>query len=78
MSCDSRWQAAKAAAEGVAVAVGAAVVFTSLLSKAGYVTINYVKVEHDVMQLMDLNKDGKLDEKEYELVPQPAPLGLYV
>ena len=56
----------------MAVAVGAAVVFTSLLSKAGYVTINYVKVEHDVMQLLDLNKDGKLDEKECVLPLPPA------
>ena len=49
----------------MAVAVGGVVICTSLLSKAGYIEVHYEKVEHDLMQLLDLNKDGKLDEKDY-------------
>ena len=47
-------------------ALGFAFVFISLLSKAGYVEINYTKVERDLLSLLDLNKDGLVDRAEYE------------
>ena len=58
-------KATKAAGEAAALAFGAAFIFVSLLSKAGYVTINYTKVERDLLNLLDFNKDGKLDQADY-------------
>ena len=58
-------KAAKTAAEGVAVAVGVACGGLALLSKQGYIVINYKKVEYDLVKLLDFNGDGKLDEDDY-------------
>jgi len=58
-------KAARTAADGVAVAVGAATVCAALLTQAGYITVNYKKVEHDLTKLLDFNKDGKVDDKDY-------------
>ena len=46
----------RVAGDAAALGLGAAFVFVSLLSKAGYVTINYDKVERDLLTLLDLNK----------------------
>ena len=52
--------------DAAALTLGFAFVFISLLSKAGYVEINYTKVERDLLSLLDLNKDGLVDQAEYE------------
>ena len=39
--------------DAAAFGLGAAFVFVSLLSRAGYVTINYEKVERDLLSLLD-------------------------
>ena len=52
--------------DAAALTLGFAFVFISLLSKAGYVEINYTKVERDLLSLLDLNKDGLVDRAEYE------------
>jgi len=61
-------KAALAATQAVSVAVGAAVAFVALLNKFGYVTVNYTKVEKDLVKLLDLNKDGKVDADDYQFV----------
>ena len=43
-----------------------------MLSKAGYVSINYTKVEKDLLGLLDLNKDGRLDQADYAFASQKA------
>jgi len=62
--------AARTAAQGVTVAVGCATGFVLLLNKFGYVTINYTKLERDVLNVLDLNKDGKVDASDYSFVSQ--------
>ena len=47
--------------DAAALTLGFAFVFISLLSKGGYVEINYTKVERDLLSLLDLNKDGQDD-----------------
>merc|ERR1719291_876449 len=53
------------------ISSGAAVIFGGLfaiqqgLAYAGYVNVNWKKVEADLTTLLDVNKDGKIDEKDY-------------
>jgi len=61
-------KAVKIGGNVAAIAVGGLYVVATVLQKAGYVTINYHKIEADVTKLMDLNKDGKVDQKDYEFL----------
>ncbi|KAL1500605.1 hypothetical protein AB1Y20_013257 [Prymnesium parvum] len=61
-------QALKEAGDAASVAVGAAFLVIAALQRGGYVTIHYAKLERDVRGLFDLNKDGKVDSEDYELV----------
>jgi uncharacterized membrane protein (Fun14 family) len=58
-------KAAKSVTETVAVWTAASMAVTALLSRAGYITIHYEKVEKDVRNLLDTNKDGKIDKNDY-------------
>ena len=49
-------KAVKIGGNVAAIAVGGLYVVATVLQKAGYVTINYRKIEADVTKLMDLNK----------------------
>ena len=49
-------KAVKIGGNVAAIAVGGLYVVATVLQKAGYVTINYHKIEADVTKLMDLNK----------------------
>ena len=42
--------------DAAAFGLGASFIFAVLLSRAGYVNINYAKVERDLLSLLDLNK----------------------
>mmetsp|Transcript_30397 Transcript_30397/g.81745 ORF Transcript_30397/g.81745 Transcript_30397/m.81745 type:complete len:165 (+) Transcript_30397:35-529(+) len=63
-------KAARAVTSGVSVGVGIAFVALTILSKAGYVTINYTKLERDILSIADFNKDGKLDAVDYQFATQ--------
>ena len=49
-------KACRAFGDAAALGLGATFVFISLLSRAGYLTINYNKVERDLFSLLDTNK----------------------
>ena len=55
--------------DAAAFGLGASFVFAALLSRAGYVNINYNKVERDLLSLLDLNK-GALTQRSN---PYAAP-----
>ena len=55
--------------DAAAFGLGASFVFAALLSRAGYVNINYNKVERDLLSLLDLNK-GALAQRSN---PYTAP-----
>ena len=59
-------KAANVAAQGVAVGVGCVAAAATLLSKLGYITVHYTKVEADIKKLLDLNKDGQVDSGDYD------------
>lgn len=61
-------RAARVAGDATSIAAGAAFIFLSALQKAGYITINYEKFERDVRSLLDVNKDGKVDLADYNLL----------
>lgn len=63
-------KAARAATSGVSMGVGCAFIALTILSKAGYVTVNYAKMERDILKLADLNKDGRLDRVDYTFASQ--------
>ena len=48
----------------VAFLVGAGFICMQALSYNGYVTINYGKLEKEAGKMLDLNKDGKIDDKD--------------
>jgi len=60
------------AGDAAALSLGAAFVVVSLLSRAGYVTIHYTKVERDLLSLLDLNQDGRVDEADYVFASKRA------
>jgi uncharacterized membrane protein (Fun14 family) len=62
-------KACRVASDAAALGVGAAFVFVTLLSRAGYVTINYTKVERDLLSLLDLNQG----EPVHSRPPRPLP-----
>ena len=49
-------KACRAFGDAAALSLGATFVFITLLSRAGYLTINYAKVERDLFSLLDTNK----------------------
>eukprot|EP00966_Prymnesium_polylepis_P005323 122645-Prymnesium_polylepis.1 len=61
-------RAAKAAGNAATVATGCTFIFLSALQKYGYITIHYEKVEKDIRGLADINKDGKIDMADANLV----------
>jgi uncharacterized membrane protein (Fun14 family) len=58
----------KQAGRGMAVVLGVTFTGLQLLSSLGYIHINYDKVTEDCNNAMDLNGDGKVDEKDAVLV----------
>lgn len=48
----------------VAFAVGGIFIALQSLSYNGYMNVNYGKIQKDVEKIMDLNHDGKVDEKD--------------
>ncbi|CAD7928859.1 unnamed protein product [Amoebophrya sp. A120] len=56
--------ACKKIGKAVAVGVGSLYCLFQVAASYGYVTINWKKVENDVMKALDTNGDGKLDEKD--------------
>ena len=61
-------RATLAAGNAASVAVGVAFIFLSTLQQGGYITINYAKLERDVRGIADVNKDGKIDAADYNLI----------
>nr|CCA23009.1 conserved hypothetical protein [Albugo laibachii Nc14] len=53
-----------------AIALGALFVLLQCASYSGYVNVNYKKMECDVMQMLDLNKDGQFDAKDISEIYQ--------
>mmetsp|Transcript_11871 Transcript_11871/g.21482 ORF Transcript_11871/g.21482 Transcript_11871/m.21482 type:complete len:133 (-) Transcript_11871:1213-1611(-) len=58
--------AAKKAGKVAAVAIGLIFAIFQVAAYFGYVTINWKKVESDFTKLVDVNKDGKADEKDLQ------------
>jgi len=56
--------ACKKIGKAVAVGVGSIYCLFQVAASYGYVTINWKKVEKDVMTALDTNGDGKVDEKD--------------
>jgi uncharacterized membrane protein (Fun14 family) len=56
--------ALKRASREAAIAVGMAFAGLQALSYLGYIRIDYGKVQSDAQKALDLNNDGKLDEKD--------------
>eukprot|EP00933_Yihiella_yeosuensis_P037274 TRINITY_DN31178_c0_g1_i1.p1 TRINITY_DN31178_c0_g1~~TRINITY_DN31178_c0_g1_i1.p1 ORF type:complete len:169 (-),score=33.04 TRINITY_DN31178_c0_g1_i1:368-874(-) len=52
--------------KAAAVLFGGVYVLQQALAYNGYITINWPKVEKDLICVLDLNKDGKFDEKDFE------------
>jgi hypothetical protein len=44
--------------------VGGVFILIQTLAYNGYIHVNYEKLQQDVEGTLDLNKDGKLDEKD--------------
>ena len=61
-------RATLSAGNAASVAVGVAFVFLSTLQQGGYITIDYAKLERDVRGIADVNKDGKIDAADYNLI----------
>ncbi|CCI48594.1 unnamed protein product [Albugo candida] len=53
-----------------AIALGALFVLLQCASYSGYVDVNYKKMERDMMQMLDLNKDGQFDAKDINEIYQ--------
>ncbi|KRW98332.1 hypothetical protein PPERSA_02109 [Pseudocohnilembus persalinus] len=52
------------------ISFGGFFVAMQLLQSSGYVNIEWKKIEADIKQNLDLNKDGKIDEKDAQLAYQ--------
>eukprot|EP00320_Phaeocystis_rex_P020390 CAMPEP_0119058380 /NCGR_PEP_ID=MMETSP1178-20130426/2732_1 /TAXON_ID=33656 /ORGANISM="unid sp, Strain CCMP2000" /LENGTH=153 /DNA_ID=CAMNT_0007039313 /DNA_START=44 /DNA_END=505 /DNA_ORIENTATION=- len=65
-------RACRAAGDAAAVGVGGTIVLLGGLAKAGFITIDFPKIEKQVLTMLDMNKDGKLDESDYKFVSQRA------
>eukprot|EP00929_Paragymnodinium_shiwhaense_P024772 TRINITY_DN15144_c0_g1_i1.p2 TRINITY_DN15144_c0_g1~~TRINITY_DN15144_c0_g1_i1.p2 ORF type:complete len:181 (+),score=61.35 TRINITY_DN15144_c0_g1_i1:86-628(+) len=58
--------AIKKAGKAAAFVVGSVFALQQALAYRGYITINWPVVEKDFITILDLNKDGKVDEKDFE------------
>lgn len=58
--------ALKRASREVATAIGVVFAGLQVLAYLGYITIDYNKVTKDSQRMIDLNGDGKIDEKDLE------------
>lgn len=56
--------ACKKLGRALAIGVGSIYAMFQLAATYGYVTVNWKKVEQDVMAMVDTNGDGKIDEKD--------------
>merc|ERR1712129_39221 len=56
--------AIKKTGKAAAVFVGSIFCLQQALAHGGYVTVNWEKVEKDVMAVLDTDKDGKVDAKD--------------
>ncbi|RNF25147.1 uncharacterized protein Tco025E_02295 [Trypanosoma conorhini] len=59
--------AAKRLTKDALYGAGLAIVALQGLSYLGYIHINWRKVEGDLNQVLDVNADGKVDEKDFKL-----------
>ena len=64
--------ACRKAGEAAAVGLGAAFCFLGVLAKSGYITIDIPKIEKSLLMMLDMNKDGKLDDADYKFVSERA------
>ena len=62
----------KQVAKVVAVGVGLVFVGLQTLQYKGFITIDHTQMEGSVHRLLDLNKDGKIDEKDMAIAKQWA------
>ncbi|KAJ0402796.1 hypothetical protein ATCC90586_004893 [Pythium insidiosum] len=51
-----------------AVALGTVFILFQCASYSGYIDVNYKKIERDMMDILDVNKDGKFDTKDVDEV----------
>jgi uncharacterized membrane protein (Fun14 family) len=56
--------ACKGISRQVATAIGVCFIGLQALSYYGYVQINYNKIQKDAVNVLDVNGDGKFDEKD--------------
>mmetsp|Transcript_12401 Transcript_12401/g.12489 ORF Transcript_12401/g.12489 Transcript_12401/m.12489 type:complete len:202 (-) Transcript_12401:242-847(-) len=54
----------KKISKSIGVVLGAFFISVQYLAHYGYLQVNYEQMEKDVEGMLDLNKDGKLDEKD--------------
>eukprot|EP00128_Syssomonas_multiformis_P009613 Colp12_sorted_trinity150504_noHs@8368 len=59
--------ALKKAGKAAAGTFGVLFIAMQAASWQGYITVNWNKVENDLMGLLDVNHDGKVDEKDVEI-----------
>eukprot|EP01084_Bolivina_argentea_P051441 94619_1 len=60
--------ASKKVTKAAAVLVGVTFIGLQGLQYAGYITIDWLKVEDDVIKAVDQNDDGKFDEKDIAIL----------
>ena len=48
--------------------IGGAFVALQLLAYYGYVTIDMKKIEHDVVDKLDMDNDGKITENDFKIM----------
>ncbi|GAB9470242.1 Fun14 domain-containing protein 1 [Globisporangium polare] len=51
-----------------AIALGTLFVLMQCASYSGYIDVNYKKLERDLMDFLDINKDGKFDSQDVDTV----------
>mmetsp|Transcript_41239 Transcript_41239/g.81383 ORF Transcript_41239/g.81383 Transcript_41239/m.81383 type:complete len:162 (-) Transcript_41239:83-568(-) len=57
--------ALKKTGKAAAIVFGLIYSFQQALAYQGYITVNWPRVEQDLTSLLDLNKDGKVDAKDF-------------
>ena len=65
-------RACRAAGDGAAVGVGGTVLLLAGLAKAGFIAVDLPKIEKQVLTMLNMNKDGKLDAADYKFPSQRA------
>ena len=51
-----------------ALALGSVFILIQALSYSGYIKVDYESIQNDVENVLDVNKDGKIDEKDVDVV----------